>query len=75
VRLQVECGSGCGEPVPLRFGRPGAMQEVAEWIDRWLGRDHSYFRVRTAQGVETILRRDERSGEWRIHFLDARSGR
>ncbi len=67
--LRVECRLEAGERVPARFGRPGAMQDVGSVVDRWPGTDHSYFRVRTLQGVDYILRRDEARGKWQIHFM------
>lgn len=69
--LRVECRSDVAGRVPRRFGHPGLMHDVASVIDRWPATDHSYFRVRTADGVDYILRHDEHNGDWQIHFLDA----
>ena len=69
--LHVECRVDPTGPVPLRFGWPGALREVEEIVDRWLGQDYSYFRVRTRDGALTILRHDERSGSWQISVFDA----
>lgn len=69
--LRVECHRDVAGRVPCRFGRPGSMHDVESVIDRWPGSDHSYFRVRTLDGVDYILRHDEDSDAWQIHFLDA----
>ena len=69
--LRVECRSDEAGRVPRRFGHAGLMHDVASVIDRWPAADHSYFRVRTADGVDYILRHDEHNGDWQIHFLDA----
>lgn len=65
----VECRS---EPrcaaVPVRFGRPGRMREVADIIDRWDGEDHRYFRVRCDDGSTYILRQDLADASWRLQF-------
>ena len=70
--LRVECRSDDGGRVPRRFGRPGAMHDVSAVLDRWPGNEITYYRVRTPDGVEYILRCDERDGSWRIQFLEAR---
>ena len=64
----VELRSGDGGPVPVRFGRPGAMRKVDECLDHWPGDGHDYFKVRCEDGIY-ILRHDERTGEWQLHFF------
>jgi hypothetical protein len=49
------------------------MHDVESVIDRWPANDHSYFRVRTVDGVDYILPHDERNDAWQIHFLDVSS--
>jgi len=73
MELRVECRGDGNERVPHRFGRPGAMHDVSCVLDRWPGNDLTYYRVRTLEGVEYILRCDEASGRWQIHFLEARA--
>jgi hypothetical protein len=71
--LRVECREARGRRVPARFGQPGAMHEVAELVDWWPGRDHQYFRVRTADGARFILRHASAQDTWQIYvFEDAR---
>jgi len=51
VDLRVECYSGHrGEETPRRFYLGNRHIEVAEVIDRWLGPDHRYFKVRGDDG-------------------------
>jgi hypothetical protein len=69
--LRVECNRDVAGRVPRRFGHPGSMHDVETVVDRWPASDHSYFRVRTADGVDYILRHDEMSDAWQIYFLDA----
>ena len=70
MALQVECRTDEGGAVPVRFGHPGATQEVAEVMDRWLGGDHRYYRVRTKDGGLFILRYDERDNSWHISVFE-----
>jgi hypothetical protein len=68
--LLVECRIDDAGSVPARFGSHGAMREVSEVIDRWMGEDHAYYRVRTSDGAVFILRRDDDAGTWAIHFFE-----
>jgi hypothetical protein len=44
--------------------------EVVEVIDRWLGPDHRYFKLKGDDGGQYILRHDEPSDRWElIQFL------
>ncbi len=55
--------------IPVRFGWPDRMRQVAELIDRWEGDEDSYFRVLTEDGSTYILRQNRISGAWQIHFF------
>jgi len=70
--VQVECYSGYrGEETPRRFEIGGRRVEVVEVIDRWLGPDHRYFKIKGDDGGRYILRHDEPSGRWElVHFLN-----
>lgn len=57
--------------MPVRFGYGGTLREVEEVIDRWLGADYRYFRVRTREADTFILRYDERSATWQISVYEA----
>ena len=66
--LKVELRLGDFGPVPVRFGRPGAMRVVDECLDHWPGDGYAYYKVR-CDGAIYILRHDERTHEWRLHFF------
>jgi hypothetical protein len=68
--LRVVCGRDEGGEVPVRFGDPKAMREVAEVLDRWLGEGHRYFRVRTPDRAVYILRHDEGVDSWQIYCFE-----
>jgi hypothetical protein len=75
VELPVECGRDeRGDRVPRRFGRPPGVARVAEVLDRWWGRDHRYFRVRTEDGAQVILRLDEERSSWSVAFYAVSDG-
>jgi len=68
--LRVECYSGYrGEETPRRFYLGDRRIEVSEVIDRWLGPDHRYFKVRGDDGVQYILRHDHESQRWELILL------
>ncbi|MFL5426625.1 MAG: hypothetical protein ACJ783_16495 [Myxococcales bacterium] len=69
--VQVECYSGYrGEETPRRFTIGDRRIEVVEVIDRWLGPDHRYFKLKGDDGGQYILRHDEPSDRWElIQFL------
>lgn len=70
--LRVECAPDSGgRSVPVRFGVTGTMHDVAEVVDRWYGRDHRYFRVRTGDGAQFILRYDEDQARWGVTFFES----
>jgi hypothetical protein len=70
--LCVECAPDSGgREVPVRFGVAGAMHEVVEIVDRWYGRDHRYFRIRTRDGAQFILRYDEGRVRWGVTFFES----
>ena len=66
--LRVECRPGGLGLVPARFGRPGSMRRVDECLDQWPGEGHTYFKVR-CDGAIYILRHDEGTDEWQLHFF------
>jgi hypothetical protein len=57
--------------VPARIGFAGAMQDVVEILDQWVGEDHRYFRVRTADDARFLLRLDETDHTWSLVFFEA----
>ena len=58
--------------VPGRIGFAGAMQKVVEILDQWVGEDHRYFRVRTADGARFLVRLDETDQSWSLVFFEAK---
>ncbi len=68
--LHVACRSTESGDVPVRFGYAGRSLKVVEWLDRWDGDDHRYFRVRTRSGGVYILRRDDNTRLWQIWFFE-----
>jgi hypothetical protein len=44
------------------------MRSVDELLDHWPGDGHSYFKVR-CDGAIFILRHDERTRDWQLHFF------
>jgi hypothetical protein len=70
-RLWVACQMDAGGPIPARFGLGGALHDVEGVLDRWVGADHRYFRVRTRDGATWILRHDERLDAWEVTTFEA----
>ena len=65
--LKVDCYAGYrGEETPRHLDIDGRLVEVVEVIDRWLGTDHRYFKVRGDDGAEYLLRHDEPADRWEL---------
>jgi hypothetical protein len=74
VVMRVECYAGQrGEEAPRRFFLGDRRIEVMEIIDRWLGPEHRYFKLRGDDGAVYILRYDARGDEWRLTLFDSGS--
>jgi hypothetical protein len=74
MRVEVECYAGYrAEETPraLRFG--DRRVRVVEVLDRWLGPDHRYFKVRGENGGLYLVRYDCGRDEWEL-TLYASSG-
>ena len=54
---------------PKRILLGGRTVEVIKVIDRWLGTDHAYYKVRGADEATYILRQDA-SGQWQLVMVD-----
>ncbi|MBI4715682.1 MAG: hypothetical protein HY760_07090, partial [Nitrospirae bacterium] len=59
-----------GEETPRRFTLGERPIEVEEVLDRWLARDHRYFKVRGDDGAVYILRHDMESLEWELTLFE-----
>ena len=65
--LRVETSNGgAGEPLPSRFFIGERAVTVEEVIDRWLGSDHRYYKVRGDDGDLYILRHDRFQARWEL---------
>lgn len=69
--IRVECGAGYGdEEAPRRFFLKSREIGVVEIIDRWLGPDHRYFKIRDDDGAIYIIRHDVVAGQWELALFD-----
>jgi hypothetical protein len=60
VRVKVECQPGHrDEPVPCAFFVGDRRIEVVEILDRWPGRDHRYFKIRSMDPMSNDQQRPE----------------
>ena len=72
LSLRVECYAGYrGEETPRCFFIGCRAVEVVEVLDRWLGPDHRYFKVRGSDGGVYILRHDEYFERWEMVMYDS----
>ena len=71
MRVVVECYAGWrAEETPraLRFGERRVA--VVEVIDRWLGPDPRYFKVRGDDGAVYVVRYDAESDDWELALYE-----
>ena len=54
---------------PKRIFLGGRTVEVIEIIDRWLGADHTYYKLRGADEATYIVREDV-TGHWQLIMID-----
>jgi hypothetical protein len=70
--LRVECYAGHrNEEAPRRFFLGKRVVEVTETVDRWLGPEHRYFKVRGDDGGVYILRHDVAQDFWEMTLFDS----
>jgi hypothetical protein len=60
-----------GEEVPVRFRLGRRTVAVKEVSDRWLARDHRYFKITADTGTTYILRHDVVTDVWEIVMFRA----
>jgi hypothetical protein len=73
MRLYVDCYAGYrGEETPRRFKLGQRSVEAEEILDRWIGPDHRYFKIRGDDGAVYILRHDTESNLWELTMFDSR---
>ncbi len=67
----VECYAGYrGEETPRRIDLHGRAVAVVEVIDRWLGPDHRYFKLRGEDGAVYLVRHDEATDRWELRAFE-----
>jgi hypothetical protein len=72
--LRVECHAGHrADERPRRFFLEDRLVDVVAVIDRWLGPDHRYFKVKSADGDTYVLRHDTAADRWELTMF-ARTG-
>lgn len=65
--VSVQCYAGHrGEESPRRFRIGDRTIEVDAVLDRWLGPDHRYFKVRVHDGDVYVLRHDVTADAWEL---------
>jgi hypothetical protein len=65
VRVEA-CAGHLGEAIPCRFFLGPRQVDVAEVVDRWLGSDRRYFKVRGDDGDFYILRHEPLDDRWEL---------
>jgi hypothetical protein len=65
VRVEA-CEGHWGEAIPCRFFLGPRQVDVAEVVDRWLGSDRRYFKVRGDDGDFYILRHEPLLDRWEL---------
>jgi hypothetical protein len=70
MKIQVECYAGYRDAEEPRSFKLGERRiEVVEIVDRWFAPDHRYFKVKSDDGREFVLRHDDVSGDWELAAL------
>lgn len=73
--IRVECYSGHRvDETPRRFFLGERRIEVAAVLDRWIGRDHRYFKVKGDDGAVYILRHDTAADTWELTMFNRAPG-
>ena len=75
MNIRVECYAGYrADESPLRFFLGDRKIETVEIIDRWVGQDHRYFKVKGDDGAVYILRHDIPADRWELTMFDLTGG-
>lgn len=76
MKITVSCYAGYrGEETPRHFRLGERDIDIIEILDRWVGPDHRYFKVRGGDDAIYILRHDPITHAWEmIFFKDAACG-
>lgn len=71
LAIRVECYAGHrDQEEPRRFYFGTTAVDVLEILDRWLGPDHRYFKVRGSDGDTYILRHDVVTDQWELTMFE-----
>ena len=71
MRVYVECHAGYRAEETPRALRLGERRvEVVDVIDRWIGPDHRYFKLRGDDGAIYIVRYDRERDEWELTLYE-----
>ena len=72
LSIGVECYAGHrGEQTPRVLVLGDRRIDVTEGVDAWLGPDHRYFKLRSADGDTYLVRHDEQSDTWELTMFRA----
>ncbi len=61
-----------GDQEPVAFMLGDKRIEAVEILDRWLGGDHSYFKIRASDQATYILRFEPLLNRWELTLFQAR---
>lgn len=59
------------EKTPKRFFMGNKVIEIEEVIDRWLGSEYSYVKVRSSENDIYILKYDELTHRWELTMFQS----
>lgn len=67
IRIKVDTYSGYkADERPTSFAIGERVFRVEECLDRWLGEDHAYFKLRADDGCTYIIRHDTGLDFWEL---------
>lgn len=73
--IRVDCYAGCrADERPARFYLADRAIGVVDVLDRWIGPDHRYFKVRGDDGDIYILRQDTSAECWELTLFERGGG-
>lgn len=71
VETEQSASGASGEREPVAFAIGARRFEVRTVLDRWVGRDHAYFKLVADDGALYILRRSAEPVAWELHWFNA----
>ncbi|SNB44705.1 hypothetical protein [Geobacter sp. DSM 9736] len=75
TNVHVQTGQGRKiEDRPTGFTIGDRKFKVQEILDRWDGKDDSYFKVLAEDGIIYILRHDLETDQWEVTLMDVTAG-